>query len=72
MPIRSFSDAVYTVIAWTPILAFVIGFLLFLTVGLVHFESRTWGSEYLISNQGSVNEVELATTGVDSTQTYVL
>jgi hypothetical protein len=72
VPLRSFSDVVYTALAWAPVLAFIIGFVLFLTVGMMHFEARTWGTEWFISNQGSVNEVELATTGADTTSYYAL
>lgn len=58
MKIRSASDVVYTTIAWTPFLVLIAACTLFLMSGMVHFEARTWGTEWFLPNAGSVNEFE--------------
>lgn len=60
MRIRSLSDAVYTGIAWFPLLAVLVFVLWTLTVGTMHFEHRTWGSEFFVQNEGSINHNDVS------------
>lgn len=54
MPIRSVSDAIYTAIAWTPLLALIIAIGVILLTGLVNLETRSQGTEYFLPNGASV------------------
>lgn len=47
-------------LAWLPVMAAAVAFVLWLAVGVVHLEARTYGSEVFISNQGSVDGFKLA------------
>lgn len=49
------SEAVYTAVAWTPILAFVTAVVLVLSAGVMQLEARTNGTSFFISNTGEAH-----------------
>ena len=58
MRIRTASDAVYTSIAWLPLLAVAVGVAWVLATGLLNLEQRSWGTEFLVSNAATDNRLE--------------
>lgn len=59
MQIRTFNDLLATTIAWLPILALLTALVVGLMSGVAHLEARTYGTDFFISNAGSVNVWEM-------------
>ena len=57
MPAKTISGAVYTFIAWLPLLAVVVGVAWVLAVGVLHLEMNSYGTEYTIKNSATTNQL---------------
>ena len=57
MPAKTISGAVYTFIAWLPLLAVVVGVAWVLAVGVLHLEMNSYGTEYLVKNSETTNQL---------------
>jgi hypothetical protein len=57
MRIRTASDAIYSTIAWLPMLVIAAGIMWVLAVGVLHLEINSFGTEFFVSNAETSNRL---------------